>query len=471
MRVGIVAIDDLMSRSAWRANAIDAFVRAAGLVVGGAVTQRFAPPRVVVAIAPAANPDWLGLVRPWLANAARVVIVRDHRTTDADPDAWAAELAALPSAEVAEWRDDASCRAAIERARAVAATVAPDDAPAAPEPEPIELPVGTWIDIDGPAYAIRPHCVARLVRELATPPIAIRLDDRAWEQLRVSNGPFGRVSLGVDPHHPAIGWRSARMGFYWSYAGALLAAGDHDFPCGPAKKLWGTSNNYAVQVVMAPRCDAVVARFDHDVLVTSTVPIAWHAAGDDLGVAAFPHDRRRAVLFAQDPAYQHPEDPLDEDARGAAPTVVLGPDDAVRYAVDLRWPAFRITHPGAEPLAEELGDGGFAVYDADHRLVRRADGRLLGGAWRWATVAHANSYWREDLATGVRVRLAPIDELACTSADDETIARDAAREGRHDDAARIRARYPAASVGALDAIAVPGTKNVLLVGAKHLRLI
>jgi hypothetical protein len=102
--------------------------------------------------------------------------------------------------------------------------------------------------------------------------------------------------------------------------------------------------------------------------------------------------------------------------------------------------------------------------------VRRATGRLLGGWWRWATVDDAGSYWREDLATGARTRLGPVDVAIADDPHIESIARDAAREGRHDDAAQIRAGHPSTRVDPI-ALAIPGTRNVLLVTPREIRVL
>jgi hypothetical protein len=193
------------------------------------------------------------------------------------------------------------------------------------------------------------------------------------------------------------------------------------------------------------------------------------------------------VWFAQDP--DDPDlrpyglDLLDDDARDLAPALVLGPDAAIRYAVDLGARVYRIDNRGApgpgyrgDAVVVELGGAthGYAVFDADHREVRRGAGRLLGGWFRWATIEHGGHYWREDLATGARTRLAPVDHAICDEADVEAVARDANLAERHDDAAALRARHrsrPVDGAGALDVLAIPGTRNVLLVGDRHLRVI
>ena len=117
-------------------------------------------------------------------------------------------------------------------------------------------------------------------------------------------------------------------------------------------------------------------------------------------------------------------------------------------------------------------DEGFAVFDADHRLVRRASGRLLGGWFRWATLEEDGAYWREDLATGERVRVAPVDLAVAEDPELESVARDAVLAGRLDAALADNAESPSRSVGDLvGVLAMAGTRNVLLVTATHLRVV
>jgi hypothetical protein len=143
-------------------------------------------------------------------------------------------------------------------------------------------------------------------------------------------------------------------------------------------------------------------------------------------------DPLRALLFCTGPrSYVDPLDPAAEDVRSHAPAVVLGPDAACRYAVDLSDPTWRIRGR----RSERLPDGGYAVYDAEHALVRRGEGQLLGGWFRWATVLHDGALWREDLATGARQALGPAE-----------------REITY-------------------ALAMPGTANVVIVAEGALRLV
>ncbi|MCX5746184.1 MAG: hypothetical protein NT062_27215 [Proteobacteria bacterium] len=463
--------------------------------------------------------------RPWLADAQHVVIVRDASDDPVlaeDPVLrelseldWRAALVGLPPHDVVDWvRDPAACAEAITRACAACAAVAPMDPLPSPSPPPLELPLGGWsacttdgavawrrLEVLAAQLAVRDgrawlHAdAAGTMIDLAAPPAALVLA-AAGDAARPPGTRYpagtpaderrlrpGYLALGFDPHHP-IGWRGARMRFDYVYVGrdeiGYLSASDHDFPCGPAKKLYGYADNEPVQIQLTPTADACAARFEHDVLVTSAIPIPWTCAGD-VDVAVFATDPRRAVFFAQE-AEPRTDDLLDDDARDLAPALVLGPDDAARYALDLGLRVYRITRP---PGAPDRPDGeavhvggphdGYAVFDADHRLVRRGTGRLLGGWYRHATIEDAGAYWREDLATGVRTRLAPVDFTLCDDPEHEAIALDAVREGRHDEAAQIRARHPSHRVdgdgGEPEVIAIPGTTSILLVTARHVRVV
>jgi hypothetical protein len=219
----------------------------------------------------------------------------------------------------------------------------------------------------------------------------------------------GYYPLGFDAHQP-VGWTGYRMFPFWLYVGqtgvGFLSACDHDFPCGPSKKLYGYADNDPVRVELAGDLSSVAYFFEHDVLLTSALPIRWSDAGE-LDVATFSRDQERAVFFVHDVDSPFSSDLLEEDARDRPPVVVLAHSRA-RYAVDLDGPTYRIL--GATPKASEatlLGgpESAFAVFDEEHRLIRKAPGRLLGGAQGWALVLAGSRYFREDLATAERVEL------------------------------------------------------------------
>jgi hypothetical protein len=488
-RPGVVHASDLLHRYMWQQRQIAPFLAAAGLDVASEPSHRaFAPPRVLIVIAHHDDVDALPRLRHWLNDAAHVVVVRGPPRVELpeielyDED-WAAVPSTLPRAEVIHWddlNDAAPCRAAIDRALALADSL--DDEPAPPpQPPDLELPASAW---STGTCEFTHHLAARVAAKL-------RLhDDRAL--LIAPDGvpidlaaPLARIPLtypyegvehaprcwpvGVDPVHQ-VAWQGHRMAISWSYLAAggasFLSATDHDWPCGPAKKLWGYDDNDPVAVALSPAADACVQTFAHDALVTEEVPVRWHRAGT-VDVAAFARDPYRALLYAQTAEFvetRASEDLAEDDNRELAPVVVLGPDRRARYAVDLRHRVVRLTGHEESLAARVVGgpDEGYVVCDADHGVVRRGTGTLLGGWYRHATIEDAGWLWREDLATGERRLLEAATRVRCLDPEVEAIVQDAIREGRHDDAARIRSAHGTRAIpGEVMALAIPGTRNIL----------
>jgi len=507
-RPGFLHAGDLQFRFATDAVAIQVVAAAVGVEVAAAPYRRaFAPPRVVVIVVPYARPELLTRSRAWLADAAHVIVVRDAATEPASAvddvveRAWRDVIAAAGHAEAFDWfdRGDVSpLRAAIARAIDVARDL-PDATPPPVVAPDLELPASAWVRYTGARQLWPAHVAAKLALAADRPvlidaggraidlwaprgPIALDYPIEAIIGSANTRGaddrPVGRAS-GADPLHP-VRWRGHRMRVIWWYAGASgaghLCGTEHDWPCGPAKKLWGYADNDPVAIALSPLADACVQTFEHDVLITAAVPIAWHRAGA-VDVAAFAPDRRRAVLYAQSTEYwEHraTRDLYEEDDRELAPVVVLGPDERVRYAVDLQHRVVRITNAGGAASAAIVGgpDDGYVVCDADHRVVRRGDGRLLGGWFRHATVEDGGVLWREDLATGARRQLDTASRIACVDPDVELVVQDAIREGRHDAAARIRAAHETTPVtGERVVVAIPGTRNVLELADGYLRVL
>ena len=453
-RPGVVDLRDLAVRNAGHPLAITRFLEAAKLVPHGLASVLFAPPRVVIAIVPVDDTGILGRSRAWLEDAAHVVVIRarEGSIADDDPDLeeavkseWRDQLAAFSvPVELVDWRRDEDVSAAIERAVVLSKSTAPSPPSAAP-PSIVEHAPGPRISVESlPAGGsieriIAAHLVPSIDRvtlfagngpiDLSDPSAVVRFDDddatggvTAEGRRLVTDGrdrwriddhhfeAFGYLALGFDSKRP-VGWAGHRSMAYWLYSGkhgvGFLSASDYDYPCGPARKLYGYEDNDPVGVALAPDLDAVTYRFEHDVLVTSAIPIPWRNAGPLL-VADFPHDPLRALFFAKTPDGVPTDDLLDGDARDQAPEFVLGPTAEARYAVDLSNTVYRVTSvkPWVGAIARVGGPGeGFAVFNAAHQEVRRAGGRLLGGWWRWATVLDAGAYWREDLATGERRRI------------------------------------------------------------------
>ena len=483
MRPGIVDLRDLNMRLAWNPLAIPRFLERAGLTPAGEVVQRFAPPRVVIAIAPVDQPELLERSRDWLAGADRVIVACDGAVADFDEAAWNDVLATLPNAELVPWMSPSEQGA---RAVELAANL-PEETQRAHVETDLELPPSTWIpyrsesrwpgaQLIASQLALRDGRAVLLLgdgrhADLAALPPTLDIGDifaplRAREHRRLYPG---WQALGFDPVHP-VGWRGDRMTVYWLHvtrAGScFLSANDHDWPCGPAKKILGHMDNDPVQIALAPALDACLWRFEHDVTLTSSIPVRWQRAGS-VDVASFPKDERRAVWFVKDERF---DDLTDDDCREAAPAMVLGPDAHHRYALDLSRLVYRIMGKDAVPIGGP--DAGYIVCSADHDVVRRGSGRLVGGWFRWATIEDGGAYWREDLATGERTPVAIADRIVCTDRAADAVAHDALHEGRIAEAARIRAAHAVREVaGDLITLAIPGTRNLLLVAEHDLRVV
>ncbi|MEZ4238756.1 MAG: hypothetical protein R3F59_21910 [Myxococcota bacterium] len=446
---GLVDLRDLWTYP-WSPHALPRACAVARIPDGGRIVHRIAPPDRLVVVASIAAPEAVEQAAAWLATAATVLLVRDL-ADDLDPalrplldEAWAAAAARLGNvAATFDWHPDEPASLLVALDHALDLHTVPRRRPRPPEAP--EHPAGPWVAVA--ARLDRDLVVPRLFAtatgaglvtcdapftsiDLADPPEAPPVlgglasavgargrltPDGAWVEAQRTALPVpsrlrGRTGIrpvGVDPVHPlaTAGWRCT---FDWLFVGeggaAWLAVSAHDWPCGHAKKLWGFEDNHPVAVAVAPDASAYVATFGHDALVSADVPLRWRVVGD-LAVADWPppsgSDPLRALLFCTDDSGWpgDPLDPQDDDHRAFAPAVVLGPDDACRYAVALDAPTYRIRGEHSERID---GEGGYGVYDRDHALVRRGEGRLLGGWFQHATVAHRGRLWREDLATGER---------------------------------------------------------------------
>jgi hypothetical protein len=503
-RPGIVDLRDLWRRYEWFPRSIYAFVTAASLEVEPArAWHSFAPPRVMVLVVRYEDAHLLALSRPWLRASERLVIVRDRRddTVSDDPELdalaeadWDDPRATLPIADVFDWRagDDTACAAAIARAVTLAEKLPPRALAPAPVSPDLELPMSPWVPYSGESFSrYRRTLAATLaIREgravivdergvaidLATLRAPVEIARVEMQGRPLATGTTqqrhpGSFTAGLDPCHP-IAWRGARMGLYWSYVTpaevGFLSATDHDWPSGPAKKLYGYSDNDTVSVALAPDAAACVMTFEHDVTIFHNPPIGWHGAGA-VDVATFPRDPRRAAFYARRSDETRSEDLAhEEDNRDCPPAFVLGPSEAVQYAVGLEHRVVRVTGPHDAATGEVIGgpDAGYAVYDANHVLVRRGTGRLLGGWFRHATLEDAGALWREDLATGERTHLGSSRRVLCDDRDAEVVVLDALREGRMLDGLPVR-EVP----GDIAVLPIPGTRNVLEVTQDHLRVI
>lgn len=452
----MVDLRDLGSRYAWDELKIAGLIRAAGLTPQGLVKQRFGPPEVVVAVVAFEDMEQVERSRAWLQDAQRVLVLRRHdeepiadeELRDYVQELWL-ELAtgfAVPL-ELHDWRTEADLRAVLDRAVELAQQLEPSLAQAPPRP-PIALPRSPrfeWLPRQygdplnfaqalasglrlSPAGAVLDTETGTF--ELATQTEAIQQDHFGYFESALPDGrrivrqrgkearhrwllgeqaftAYGDVVVGFDANHP-IGWSGYRMFQYWIYLGktgpGYLSCTDHDYPCGPSKKLYGYADNDPVRAELGSDATCVAFTFEHDVLVTSALPIRWRSAGA-IDVADFPRDLERTVLFVHDPESPFTTDLLDENARDRPPVVVLGPSASARYAVDLGAHTYRIAGTTSND-GRVVSVGGpepcFAVFDVHHELTRKASGQLVGGASGHALVLDGGSYFREDLGSGQR---------------------------------------------------------------------
>jgi hypothetical protein len=462
-RAGVVDLRDLGSRYAWDELKIAGLIRAAGLEPQGPVKQRFGPPELVVAVVAFEDMEQVERSRAWLQDAQRVLVLRRHdeepiaddELRDYVEELWQ-ELAtgfAVPL-ELHDWRTEADLQGVLERAAELAEQLEATPAPAPPRPA-LTLSPGPrfeWLPRrygDALKFAQALASGLRLTPsgavletetatfQLATQAEAIQQDSFGFFESALPDGRriarqrgkegrhrwllgeqaftvYGDVVVGFDAHHP-VGWSGYRMFQYWIYLGKTgpdyLSCTDHDYPCGPSKKLYGYADNDPVRAELAPDATYVAFTFEHDVLLTCALPIRWRSAGA-VDVADFSRDLERTVLFVHDPESPFTTDLLDEDARDRPPVVVLGPSSSARYAVDLSGHTYRMA--GTTPNEGRVVSVGgpepcFAVFDVHHELTRKASGQLLGGASGHALVLDGGSYFREELGTGQRTPLGPAE--------------------------------------------------------------
>ena len=459
----MVDLRDLGGRYAWHELKIGKLIQAAGLEPQGPVKHRFGPPEVVVAVVAFEDMEQVERSRAWLHDAQRVLVLRRHDddpVNDAELRDYIEELwqefatgFAVPL-ELHDWRTETELRATLERAAELAQQLDASPAAAIARPAVTLLP--------GPRFEWLPrkygdpfnfaqslasglhlspngavlHTEAASF-QLATQTEAVEQDHFGHYESVLPDGRrivsqrtkearnrwllgeqaftvYGHVTLGFDANHP-VGWSGHRMFPYWLYLGktgpGYLSCTDHDYPCGPSKKLYGYADNDPVRAELAPDASYVAFTFEHDVLVTSALPLRWRSAGA-LDVADFTRDPERTAIFVHDPESPFTSDLLAEDARDRPPVVVLGPSTSARYAVDLSGHTYRIagTTPNEGRVVEVGGpEPCFAVFDVHHELARKASGQLVGGASGHALVLDAGSYFREELGSGQRSPLGSIE--------------------------------------------------------------
>lgn len=465
---------DLRDLSAyrWSGSRLPGLLEAQGLRPGAHHRSSLLPPDRLVVIAAELLPEATEAHLAWLAEAASVLLLLEREDPQLDAELqelideeWAVLEARLGNVQARLYLDEpGSLGVALDRAMQLGPAGRPRPAPQPPGPH--EWPAGPRLRLHGvleprnvlPRLCVPPIGPALLVGaslfplsgadptipELGWPGLAVAPDgSRSLEQsgqlvctssgeiLATLEGVRG-FAVGLDPIHP-VGVRGYRCTFTWCYvtdrAAARLCTSSHDWPCGHAKKLWGFKDNAPQVVSIAPDAGAYVSTFEHDALISSAVPLRWHlaepldATGPQqprLAVAIWPpgDDPLRALFFCTGDVPCPPGDPLDpdqDDLRASAPVVVLGPDPACRYAVDLSLPTYRIRGSSVTRIDDDTG--GYVIYDEAHRPIRRGSGRLLGGWFQLVTLEQDGQLWREDLATGHRRALGPTEpDLAWVAA-------------------------------------------------------
>lgn len=236
--------------------------------------------------------------------------------------------------------------------------------------------------------------------------------------------PFG---VEVDAHLAAAGWRCT---FDW-YRIARRSGADgwemhelcgcaHDWPVGHAKKLYGHDDNHPRHVAIAPDGGAYVSTFEHDAIVAGALPFRWRRAslgssGRDVALLDWPpEDSLRKLFFVADwtvvgggiSEAARSEAAREEDARGHAPVVVVGPGDDTRYAIALDEEVWTLSRDDEASVVGGPHEG-YAIFDASHRVVRRGRGRLLGGDHEALLVHLDGELWREDFITGDKTSFGP----------------------------------------------------------------
>ncbi|MCA9608248.1 MAG: hypothetical protein KC619_21715 [Myxococcales bacterium] len=223
--------------------------------------------------------------------------------------------------------------------------------------------------------------------------------------------PIG-YGIGMDPTG-RLAFTGLRCTFDWSVVLddgiAFWTPSSHGWPDGHAKKLYGYESNRPLWVHVARDASACLSVFGHDALLTPGLPLRWRRAGD-VWVAERSRGEPRTLLFERgdDPA-AFPGDPCvgDEDARDRVAAVTLGPSSTLRYAVDVSAPTWRLRGRAGELLGGR--EAAWVVFDDEHRPVRRAAGRLLGGWDRWVVVAREDELVRVDLVAETVERLGVVD--------------------------------------------------------------
>ncbi len=469
--LGLLHLGDLQTGYPWSSSQLAEVLTVFGWAPGTTAVSRWdPPPRLAVVVPGHLGVEHVARHRTWFRRARHITLIQDISGDDlaGDPElaeALAHERGLLGEAlgrdrevVVVDWdRTPPSTHALLEHL--TAGGLAPlDSSPiaAVPPGRAPAGPAGRWIDWTGRgdgglAGIARTVCMAEdrpaILDTAAEPAVLVGLrDGMALTEIepiehQAALAPDGEIVLGhsaagltvgplfgarrrvpvarlgpimVDPAL-RLGAAGGRCWFHWlcvddGEASVALPV-VHDWPCGHGKKLWGYMDNDPVRVEVARQRDAYVSVYDVDAIVGGHIMPRWQPAGPAWAPLWPTHDPARALYTCPDWTRAgdtaEAEALHDEDCRADAPAIALGPDPEHRYALGLDREVWRIIGDDAVRIAGP--DEGYAVLDASHRIVRRADGRLLCGSEAWLFVEDDGVVWREDIRTGARSPRCDVD--------------------------------------------------------------
>ena len=461
--VGVVHLRDLVDRYRWETRKLPAYLDRLGQRLGAIEGSSLQPPSCLIVLNRAEDIDLWPRFRGWLALAEELHLLLCHNEEkgaeyDQEVENIALQaLQGLPVRRLLHWRKGDPAPAPFARLISDSVSTLPPPGNLLPLEDPLEA--GPWIELperrlEDPELMWPRWCCRRDGHPSLYDPRRGRfLDLRSGEWgepvgpltenvflavwpdgsrlitsnyagdfsilnlrtrgLTVFKGPAG-APIGIWPGGQ-VGWAGHRCTFSWlslgERGGGTLAACDHDWPCGHEKKQYGYLDNEPCWIHLSPIADCYLSVYQKDAVISQTLPVGWRTFGEAWAAVSEPAlDPSRALFFTHDGEQGRgdPEEAEDGDARELRPTIVLGPDPAFRYALDLRRPVYRIVGE-LVTLVNETVDG-YAVFDAAHQAVRHGQGRLLAGWGRSLTGWQEGRLWREDIANGERHDLGPEPE-------------------------------------------------------------
>jgi hypothetical protein len=464
MDVGIVHVDDLADVRPWAERRIDRVLERLGAWLTTEVWSQLEPPGGLVVVVRSESVDALRSRIRWIARARAVAVVVDWHESQAGDGMRAgleAELAAMadgvPLVGILHW--SAANPAAFSEAilRVARADPVPRREPAR-APKDVAARPGPWIQLPDPdVFRHRPGLLAAALCFREGRPALV--DMRAGRAIDLHSGEVARIGAPMSTHFWAVdldgrralvrsaeppvrtdlidlaggrpvatyeglgvpigfdplgghAWAGGRCIFDWLWAMdgelGMLTRCEHDWPCGHAKKQYGYLDNDPLWVHVAADRGAYLSMYEKDAVIASHVPLRWvRWTAVSVQRTEVRDDPLRALFYAREPDGRMDQEAIEEDARDTRPVMTLGPDDAMRYALDLRHLVVRVQGD----TATEVGgpEAAYAAFDAQHRLVRKSPGRLLGGWGGWLTVLDHEHLFRSPIGTGARRFLCAVE--------------------------------------------------------------